>query len=465
MKAIILAAGEGKRMRPLTLTTPKPMIEVLGKPLLHHIIDSLPKAITELILVVGYKADVMKRYFGDSFEGRKITYVFQEKPLGSAHALYLSRSYIGPREKFLLMFADDLHSKAAIEKLLRHDLGLLVAEHTDPRRFGVVHADQSGHVVSIEEKPERPKSNLVVVGVYVFDGRIFNYELVKHPLGEYFLPEVVTQLLKDHRMVAEKTNFWHPIGYPEDIEAAEAILKKKQGLSRGERSATPVIIIAGGKGTRMPDDEKDKPKVLVEVAGKSLIQWQIDEARQQGFWNITLSLGYKAEKVVEWLKASGNTEIRYVVEPEPLGTGGGLKLAAKGIREPFLAMNSDDLADVNLSALIRHGGDGAWNVLSGKAIADVRAFGLLKCDEDKKVCAFEEKNQKAEEGGVVNIGHYYLLPEIFEGTPNAFSLEHDIFPKLAGAGKLLLYKHTGYWLPTGTPEELKATREYFAKSH
>jgi NDP-sugar pyrophosphorylase family protein len=89
MKAILLAAGEGKRMRPLTLETPKPMIDVLGKPLLHHLIDGLPSEITVLIIVIGYKGEQIRAYFGESFEGRKVSYVIQEKQIGNAQALEL----------------------------------------------------------------------------------------------------------------------------------------------------------------------------------------------------------------------------------------------------------------------------------------------------------------------------------------------------------------------------------------
>ncbi|MEK7555013.1 MAG: sugar phosphate nucleotidyltransferase, partial [Patescibacteria group bacterium] len=88
MKCIILAAGEGKRLRPLTIDKPKPMVEVLGRPLLHHIIDSLPKEITELVLVVGYKAEAIQKYFGYKFEVLKVTYIRQNRPEGTAHALF-----------------------------------------------------------------------------------------------------------------------------------------------------------------------------------------------------------------------------------------------------------------------------------------------------------------------------------------------------------------------------------------
>jgi len=154
MKAIILAAGEGKRMRPLTLTRPKPMVSILGKPLLHHIIDSLPAEITELVIVVGYKAEAIQKYFGANFEGKKIHYAHQERALGNAHALFLCKPYIKKGEKFLAMFADDLHSPAAIAKLIKRDWGLLVAEHPEPRKFGVVNPARARFTAPAGAAPE-----------------------------------------------------------------------------------------------------------------------------------------------------------------------------------------------------------------------------------------------------------------------------------------------------------------------
>lgn len=460
MKAIILAAGEGKRMRPLTLVRPKPMIEVLGKPLLHHIIDSLPSEITELIIVIGYKGGAIKAYFGDQFEGRSVKYIVQEKQLGNAHALGLCRDLLKPSERFLFLFADDLHSPQAIKRLLQKDIGMLVQEHSDPKRFGVVETDASGRVISIEEKPKQPKTNLVAVGVYVLDTRIFDYQASLHESGEYYMTDQISQLVTEHKFVIEKTEFWHPVGYPHDIDAAEKLLNKETSVVR---SALPVILIAGGKGTRMPEDEKHLPKCLVGIAGKPMLQWQIEYLHNQGFFNITLSLGYKAELVVEWLKQNKHTDIKYAIEIEPLGTGGGIKLALEGTREPFIAINCDDLADVNLAALIRHSGGNAYNVLSIIEIDDARMFGLIDCDDQKKICEFKEKDPNSKKG-LVSIGHYYLQADVFDGFSKAFSIEKDVFPKLASTGKLVAQQHKGeYWVTANDAEQLKNTREHFSK--
>jgi len=463
MKAIIVAAGEGKRMRPLTLVKPKPMIEILGKPLLHHIIDSLPEEITELVIVIGYKKEAITSYFGDQFEGRPVTYRVQEKQLGNAHALMLCRDLLSQGERFLFMFADDLHSPKAIKKLLSYELGTIVQEHPDPSRFGVFVINNKNRVISMEEKPRVPKSNLVATGVYILDTRIFEYTASLHESGEYYMTDQIDQMVREHTFVVERTDFWHPIGYPHDISSAENILRKQHGLAI-ELQTTPVIILAGGRGTRMPEDEKAKPKVLAEITGQPLLYWQIKEIHSQGFSNITLSLGYKADMIIAWLNANNYKDIKYVIEEKPLGTGGGLKRASLGITEPFLALNADDIANVNLSELIRHGADGKYCVVSGMEIDEVSPYGLMICDEHKKICAYEEKKENITQSGMVNIGHYYLLPHVFDATPDVFSIEKDIFPHLAKAGKLLLHQHTGYWLPTGTSNQLKRTRKYFKSS-
>ncbi len=228
MKAVILAAGEGTRMRPLTLKKPKPMLELLGKPILHHIWELLPREINEVILVVGYKAEQIRAYFGDRFLGKKLTYVIQQEKKGTADALFLARPHLDPKEKFLLLYADDLHSKESIEKCLATEQGILVYPVKNPKEFGVVITDKKGNIADIEEKPKAPKTNIAAVGVYVLDSRIFNYPPTRSENGEYYLTSMIAKMLKDHPVQAVETSFWHPIGYPDDLAAAERILQKRK---------------------------------------------------------------------------------------------------------------------------------------------------------------------------------------------------------------------------------------------
>lgn len=227
MKAVILAAGEGVRMRPLTNTKPKPMVEILGKPLLHHILNVLPDEINEVILVVGYLGDQIKKYFGNRFGRFRIKYVSQKEKLGTGHALHLCKKFL-KHGRFLMLYADDLQSKKDLEKLLQYPLALLVKHVKNPQRFGIVAADKKGRILEIVEKPEHPSSNLACTGAKVLDSRIFKYPLVQHQNGEYYITHPLAKFAKEHEIMAVKASFWLPIGNPEDLKSAEKILRRKK---------------------------------------------------------------------------------------------------------------------------------------------------------------------------------------------------------------------------------------------
>ena len=224
MKAVIFAAGEGRRLHPLTLELPKPLVEVLGKPLIQHIWEVLPESIDEVVIVVGYKREKMRAFLGKNFLGKKVTYVEQDRPLGTAEALKLCKSHLENEEKFLLMYADDLHGKEAVARCAEQSMALLVYFVDDPRRFGVVVTNDNGTIKSIEEKPEFPKSNLAVTGVYVLTPEIFNYESTHTRNGEYYLTDMIDEYIRHNMMHVVESDFWVPIAYPHDILRAEEIL-------------------------------------------------------------------------------------------------------------------------------------------------------------------------------------------------------------------------------------------------
>lgn len=225
MKCVILAAGEGIRMRPLTIDNPKPLLKIAGKPLIEHIIGALPSEIDELILVVGYLGEKIRNYCGDEFFGRPVTYVWQEKKLGTAYALKPCELHLN-RERFLMLYADDLHGKNGIGECLEHDRALLIAEHDEPRRFGVVTVNDDWTVREIVEKPESPATNLVSTGAMVLDQNIFKYEPNLHPNGEYYLTSMFDKMLKDYKVVAVKTDHWFPVAAPADLERGEKFLSQ-----------------------------------------------------------------------------------------------------------------------------------------------------------------------------------------------------------------------------------------------
>lgn len=225
MKAVIMAAGEGKRMRPLTLERPKPLIEVAGKPLIEHVLDALPPEVDEIIVVLGYKGDMIRERLGDSYKGRPLRYVHQWMQAGTAHALSLARPFLDGR--FLLLNADDILGREAIEEALSHPLSIMAVRHDEPHKFGVIKTREDGTMESIVEKPEEFIGNLVSTGAMVLDDRLFGYESAKHEAsGEYFMTHPLGLMAKDHPIVVVEQPLYIPVGYPEDIQKAEALLKE-----------------------------------------------------------------------------------------------------------------------------------------------------------------------------------------------------------------------------------------------
>ena len=218
MQCVILAAGKGTRLRPLTETVPKPLVEVGGVPILDRIFNLLPSAITEVILVLGYKGDMIQKRYGEEYQGRKIRYITQEEQLGTGHALWLCKDYI--KGRFLYMFADDLHAARDIARALSYVRSMLVYHTKYPERFGIVLRNPDGTLSEIVEKPKHPPSNLASTGVFVLDEHIFDFPPEKKTGDEFYHTDMIREYIKQHPMAVVEQDVWLPIGYPEDIETA-----------------------------------------------------------------------------------------------------------------------------------------------------------------------------------------------------------------------------------------------------
>lgn len=224
MQVVILAAGRGKRMQDLTNGVPKPMLKLKGKPILEYKINALPKEITEIVFVIGYYGEHIMNHFGRYFGGRKITYVFQHVLNGTGGALHLAKSVL--KDRFLVVFGDDLYHKKDIKNLLKHELAVLAKEVDDPSKFGIIKTNRKGYVIDIVEKPKRSKERLALTGVYVLNKKMFEYDLVMSDSGEFYLTDILTEMAKDHKIKVEKATGWHPIGTPEDLKRAEEVIDK-----------------------------------------------------------------------------------------------------------------------------------------------------------------------------------------------------------------------------------------------
>lgn len=211
-------------MRPLTLTTPKPLLKVRGKPILEHIVQALPAQVDDLIIVIGYLGEQIKEYCGDLFCGRKVTYVWQKEKTGTAKALWLCEPHI--TGKFFMIYADDILGADDFERTTHYDLALMVATAEHPEKFGVVMTNDDMSIREIVEKPAHPESNLVNAGGMILDRRVFDFEATIETSGEYYLTtNMIEPLIKKYKVYAVPAHLWIPIGTPEALQKAETMLQ------------------------------------------------------------------------------------------------------------------------------------------------------------------------------------------------------------------------------------------------
>jgi mannose-1-phosphate guanylyltransferase len=224
------------------------------------------------------------------------------------------------------------------------------------------------------------------------------------------------------------------------------------------------LILAGGEGTRLRPLTSSVPKPVVPLAGRPFISYMLEWLRRHGVDEAILSCGFMADGVRDVLgdgEALG-VRLRYVEEPEPLGTGGALKFAEDLLDERFLMLNGDVLTDIDLTAQLRqHEETGARATLALIPVEDPSAYGLVRRRPDRSVSGFLEKPNADEiDTNLVNAGAYVLDRSVVDDMApvgTRISIERDVFPRLVGHG-LYGYEAAGYWLDIGTPQRyLQAT--------
>ncbi|MCU4753049.1 sugar nucleotidyltransferase [Halobacteria archaeon AArc-curdl1] len=244
MQSVVLAAGKGTRLQPLTDDKPKVLVEVDGKPLIEDVFDNLIDiGVTEFVVVVGYlKEKIMERY-GDTYDGVPITYAHQREQLGLAHAILQAEPHID--DDFVLMLGDNIFRGNLGDVINRQqeeraDAAFLVEEvpWEEASRYGVLDTNEYGEVVEVMEKPEDPPSNLVMTGFYTFTPAIFHACHLVQPSdrGEYELPDAIDLLIQSGRTIdAIRMDGWRiDVGYPEDRETAEERLLEESPLTPTE---------------------------------------------------------------------------------------------------------------------------------------------------------------------------------------------------------------------------------------
>ncbi|MFP4001854.1 MAG: bifunctional sugar-1-phosphate nucleotidylyltransferase/acetyltransferase, partial [Thermoplasmata archaeon] len=221
MKAFILAAGKGKRMRPLTVKRPKPVLPVGGKPILQHLVDNLEGKVDEIIILVGWKSENIKDTI--SSEETNIRYVKQEKPLGTADAVSLARKHVDDR--FICMNGDVIVTEDALHDFIdffseENKTTVGMAKVENPESYGVM-ITEGKKLVDIIEKPKEPKSDLINAGLYGFDSRIFKAitETEKSSRGEYEITDSIEILMDRSDVLGFELpeNSWYELSRPWDL--------------------------------------------------------------------------------------------------------------------------------------------------------------------------------------------------------------------------------------------------------
>ncbi len=246
MKAVVLAAGKGTRMKEITDSIPKPMVDVGGRPMLWQVLTALGRAgVDEAAVIVGYRADVIRDYFGDGADvGVSVSYFTQKTQDGTGRAADPARDFLsdGP---FFFTFGDILTEPAAYEQMAeafareRTDLLLAVRTVDDPYKGAAVYV-RDGLVERLVEKPPKGTSDTCYInaGIFVTRPVLFDYtaRLELSERGEYEIPDAIRMMIADGLAVRpfELADYWRDIGTPEDLEAAGEDAKDKRGLVGGE---------------------------------------------------------------------------------------------------------------------------------------------------------------------------------------------------------------------------------------
>ncbi|ACV13078.1 Nucleotidyl transferase [Halorhabdus utahensis DSM 12940] len=233
MQTVILAAGQGTRMGPLTESTPKPMLPVAGRPLVAHVADAAVDAgASELVVVVGYEAEAVRSFFGDTYRDVPVTFAVQAEQAGTADAVRAARPELDGA--FAVLNGDNLYDPAAVEQLFESAPSLATYEVDDPSNYGVV-SITDGIVTDIVEKPADPPTTYANTGAYVFPEAAIDWlDVPESERGEYEITDVVAQVIDAHEVTPVPLSRWRDVGRPwELLEANETLLAELDGTVDG----------------------------------------------------------------------------------------------------------------------------------------------------------------------------------------------------------------------------------------
>jgi len=294
VKALVLAAGKGTRLRPLTNTVPKHLLPVGNKPILFHVLDYINEAgIKDIGIVVSPDSGpYIKEAVGTGSKwGGQITFIVQHEPLGLAHAVKVAQGFLSD-SPFLMFLGDNLIQegvKSFLDKFQNSnsDASILLKEVPDPRAFGVAELDSSGKVVNLVEKPKTPKSNLAITGIYLFTSKIHEAIARIKPSGrgELEITDAIQKLLEMGKEIKSHLvrGWWLDIGSNDGlIEANRVVLDtflKRDNDGEVDSQSRIVDRVQIGEGTKLENSLVRGP---VFIAANC----QIKNSRIKPFTNI-----------------------------------------------------------------------------------------------------------------------------------------------------------------------------------
>ena len=194
MKCVILAAGEGKRMHPLTFSRPKVMLPIANKPILElNLLNAIDAGIKEFVFVVSYKSEMVRNYFGNGDKWNvKIEYVNQGEALGTAHAISMAEKFV---DDFVVLCGDTIFGSQDIQNIVKKQNSMGLFKIEDAREYGIVET-KNNKVIKIFEKMDEPFTNIINAGIYHFNKKIFDIikKTQKSPRGEYEITDSINMM-------------------------------------------------------------------------------------------------------------------------------------------------------------------------------------------------------------------------------------------------------------------------------
>ena len=282
MKALVLAGGSGSRLRPITHTSAKQLVPVANKPVLFYGLEAIADAgIRDVGIVVGDTAASIRAAVGDGREfGLDVTYIKQPAPLGLAHAVLVAHDYLGAED--FVMYLGDNFIVGGIASLIdefisgRPDAQIMLTHVSDPREFGVVELDELGDVIRLEEKPSRPRSDLALVGVYIFTPAVHEAvrQLKPSGRGELEITEALQWLIDSGQKVRSTmiSGYWKDTGNVTDMlevnrMVLEGVAARRDGtVDAGTEVIGRVVLERGARtlGSRVLGPAIIGPGAVVE---------------------------------------------------------------------------------------------------------------------------------------------------------------------------------------------------------